>query len=640
MGNKSSGAGESQGDGVQASANAAGVNTEGAFRFPRGLANFSCDEIPLVAASASSFKCKCLVLPQGHIEPSEFNVTVNPDEACVVQACQRVGLQTDAVQNQCRMNSLGRMGTLVLRDDKDGTAIVNVPEVGSFWIALTALDFEGEVVGIQAMCQGKGGWGDSSLHDGGFELLAEEPLPEQLANLLLKRCRQLPPSPTKPSRTPNSAFGMQELAFGRNFAEESPSMGPPSESPGVIVQNRLDCSAGRVLSRLHATDLLSPESPIPHDSWGRSNGGPAGGEYLADMFSDRYFEIVEPGGSVYQDPQGRGFPHSLGPFSPTLTTAAIHPPNFRLRWDHDEEGSIRGATWTWQASESEAESALAGVLGSFVVQGNLSPLHPVGLTFGAKGTALAVTSDAKHVAWSSPSLSSNRLSAKVGTAACGVAGNTAVAESDLAFMRSGGFVYFDASLNAVQCQALLPKADGRLCFGPPQRWLSTWIGTRQLARRFVSSNFGQIDGEEQGFESLPSSLPQPLSQQAETQAARLCWIRPNEVVGGGAWLPAPAEKSADAGNAVATYSGELPSERVDAGSVTKVICSSGGFAFISPKSFSLPVAPALPAFSSPKSCSLPVASAMPAFSPSTKLAGGRQPGRRARRSEVYEQVEL
>jgi len=210
-----------------------------------------------------------------------------------------------------------------------------------------------------------------------------------------------------------------------------------------------------------------------------------------------YFESVEGLGHV--DPQGRGFPHSLGPFA-LKTLKGISSADLRI-----EAAPSGGMTWTADRSQVQSPSLqrLLEALPDVALRGSLSPLRPCTLSEIEIVTA-GLPQGVAHVAWSYP----------VGVDWGSVPSEALLAsDPDSMFLRVGGYVYFDEDLNVLHINALEPSPEGTERFGPPKPWQPEWTLLLQRAGRFH-----------------PITLHEPGGG-AMASFCDFCWLAPGEIGG-------------------------------------------------------------------------------------------------------------
>jgi len=224
-------------------------------------------------------------------------------------------------------------------------------------------------------------------------------------------------------------------------------------------------------------------------------------------------EIAESVGIIFDvsdaqglsDREGRGFPHSLGPFH-LEPTVGIAPAALQISEPVSSSPyAMRQWTLDREALGTASLQLLAGTLLSpgTSMTGHLSPRHPVKYPQSTVST-LQLPPGAEHYAWSYPlevswsSLPDENLSAD---------------DPDTTFLRNGGFVYFDSSFNVVGVAAMQYSATGALCFGSPRQVALSWIDPLVRAGRFHTITLHDL-----GEESMT-----PLCEH--------CWIAPHEVSG-------------------------------------------------------------------------------------------------------------
>jgi nicotinamide phosphoribosyltransferase len=167
-----------------------------------------------------------------------------------------------------------------------------------------------------------------------------------------------------------------------------------------------------------------------------------------------FFEIV----AGDQHDAKAEFPHSLGPFA-AVTTSGLRPSDLSIQW---------GAPATWATQEHEASlprtalrnpetSSLRDQLPEKVTL-TVSPLHPLNLPESDRQAA-GIPVNAEHFVFSYP---------------CAVDVDVLADDADSWFLAVGGFIYFDARLNALRLNALVKNTTGGLRFGAPKDWLTGW----------------------------------------------------------------------------------------------------------------------------------------------------------------------
>lgn len=212
------------------------------------------------------------------------------------------------------------------------------------------------------------------------------------------------------------------------------------------------------------------------------------------MSSGFYFEISTGDGAKGE------FPDALGPFQVASTTG-ISATDLKIEW---------GPAKTWAVQERNCllpKSAIKGAGTQSILSVlpetlniTLSPLHPVNLAPAQRGGA-GIPEKAEHFVWAYP-IDTTTIPASA----------MATDDADTGFLTTGGFIYFDNSLKALQINALVAGSGGGLAFEKPKDWMPGW--TESLAS--------------QGRKFHPVTL-KALSDKG---VSHFSWMSPNTIIGG------------------------------------------------------------------------------------------------------------
>lgn len=270
-----------------------------------------------------------------------------------------------------------------------------------------------------------------------------------------------------------------------------------ARSPAPSIPGSVDAIEG-------ASDLISKPNPSPALVAGelpeRLEGASSD---VVDGSWGIYFELVTEKDAAFADSTNPCFPHALCSFE-TKATVGLSPMHLNIAWGATETLTVEGREWSYDGHALEQASGLQQlhrVVGAGTIKGYMSPLHEVNLDENAKEMA-GIPSNARYFMFSYP--------ASIMVKGISMRPPRHLSDPDLAFLRNGGYVYFDESMKSiVRMNAILPASEGALRFGPPLKWEADWSKRLIHAGRF---------------------RPITIDEISQSGATHFCWIRPNEVM--------------------------------------------------------------------------------------------------------------